>query len=250
MIPLQQIERSNPTIWWKILPGLSLFCFSVIGPWLWFQSRTRLPEDQFFLSVRREVPGWRFSPVALDTKTRKTLEASELFNGHFLDARSNRVSVFAADWQPGQGDLDSLGHTPEKCWVGTGFQIVPFGGPSQLSISVGGRLIPFQCRVLRHSHLAAPEITIWVACIDGQYDGIPYLPPLQQIEDSHYVRVQHLTLFAAYKNLWPSFCERVLVRSNQAARKQLIRLSAPMTTEWQTALVELAAFANHWLEPY
>ena len=189
MIPLQQIARSNRPIWWKGLFGLSFFCLAVIGPGLWVQFRTRLPEDQFFLSVRREVPGWWFSPVALDTQTKKILEASELFNGHFIDARSNRVSVFAADWQPGQGDLDSLGHTPEICWVGTGFQIVPFGGPSQLSISVGGRQIPFQCRVLKHSDLAAPEITLWAACIDGQCNGIPYQPALQQIEDSYPVRV-------------------------------------------------------------
>jgi hypothetical protein len=250
MIPLQQIGRLNHPIWWKSLLGLSLFCFSVIGPWLWFQSRTLLPKDQFLLSVRREVPGWRFSPVALDTQTKKILEASELFNGHFLDARSNRVSVFAADWQTGQGDLDSLGHTPEKCWVGTGFQIVPFGGPSQLSISVSGRQISFQCRVLKHSDLAAPEITLWVACIDGQCDGIPYQPPLQQIEDSYAVRAQYLTLLTSYKNRWAFFCERVLLRSNPAARKQFIRLSAPMTTEWQPALVDLTAFANRWLEPY
>jgi hypothetical protein len=186
----------------------------------------------------------------LDTQTKKILEASELFNGHFLDARSNRVSVFAADWQPGQGDLDSLGHTPEKCWVGTGFQIVPFGGPSELSILVGRRQIPFQCRVLKHSNLAAPEITLWVACIDGQCDGIPYQPPIQQIEDSYAVRAQYLTLLPSYKNRWAFFCERLLLRSNPAAHKQFIRLSTPMTTEWQSALVELAAFANRWLEPY
>jgi hypothetical protein len=250
MIKLQQIGRSIHPIRWEVLIGLSLFYLAVIGPGLWVQSRRSLPEDQFFLSVRREVPGWRFLPVALATQTRRILEASELFNGHFLDASSNRVSVFAADWQPGQGNLDSLGHTPEKCWVGTGFQIVPFGGPSQLAISVGGRQIPFQCRVLRHSDLAVPEITIWVACIDGQCDEIPYEPPLQQIGDSYDFRVQYLTLLAAYKNRWAFFCKRVLVRSNPTARKQFVRLSAPMTTEWQPALVELAAFAKRWLEPY
>jgi len=222
----------------------------VISPWLWIQSRTLLPEDQFFLSVGHEIPGWRFSPVTLDTQTKKTLGASRLFNGHFLDARSNRVSVFAADWQRGKGDLDSLGHTPEKCWVGTGFKIVPFGGPSQLFISFGGRQIPFQCRVLKHPDLAAPEITLWVACIDGQCDEIPYQPPLLPIENSYTLRAQYLTLLAAYKNRWAFLSDPLVFRSNPAARKQFIRLSAPMTTEWQPALVELAAFAKRWIEPY
>ena len=119
-----------------------------------------------------------------------------------------------------------------------------------MSILVDGRQIPFQCRVLKHSDLVAPEITLWAACIDGLWDDIPYQPPLQQIEESYAGRAQYLTLLTSYKNRWASFCGRVLLGSNPAARKQFIRLLAPMTTEWQPALVELGAFANQSLEPY
>ena len=147
---------------------------AVIGPRLWVQSRIRLPQDQFFLRVRREVREWRFSPVSLDIQTKKILEASELFNGHFINARSQRVSVFVGDWQPGQGDISSVTHTPEKCWVINGFQIMEYGGPSKVTIPIGGRQIYFQCRVLKRSDLGAAVITSWAACIDGLWDGIPY----------------------------------------------------------------------------
>ena len=248
MIPLQQIGRLNHTIWWKSLFGLSLFCLAVIGPGLWVQSRTQLPEDQFFLSVRREVPGWRFSPVSLDTKTKKILEASELFNGHFIDARSQRVSVFVGNWQPGQGDISSVTHTPEKCWVGTGFHIVEYGGPSQVTIPIGGRQISFQCRVLKRSDLGTAEITLWAACIDGLWDGIPYELPPEQIPDAYTALDRFQNMLVGYKNRWTFLCDRLLFRLNSAGRKQFVRLSTPLTTEWQPALVELVAFADRWLE--
>lgn len=246
---LCEVNRNdyNHHVWWKLFFQLFIFSFAVIGPWLWIKSRTQIPKNQFFLKIRHEIPGSRFSPVALDLKTKISLETSNIFSGHFVDANSNRVTVFAAEWQPGQGDLGSLGHTPEKCWVGTGFRIVPFDGPSQLPILVGGRPILFQCRVLKHSDLAFPEITVWVACIDGQWDNIPYEPPQQQIQNPYDFRDQFLTLLSSYTNRWKFFCERLFFRYDPAARKQFVRLSTPLDPEWQLKLVELADFANRWL---
>ena len=57
------------------------------------------------------------------------------------------------------------------------------------------------------------------------------------------------TLFVSYKNRWAFFCERIHLKSNLAARKQFVRFSIPLTTEWQPALAELEAFAHQWLEP-
>lgn len=167
---MKRVRNSLNRAWWTVLFKLSVFGLAVIGPWLWVQFPTRPPANNFLLTPRQQIPKYHFINVPLASQVEKILGASDLFNGHFISVRSQRVSVFAANWQPGQGDLASVGHTPEKCWVGSGFELVPYGGPSQLSISVGGIQIPFQCRVLKHSDLAVTEITLWAACIDGQWN--------------------------------------------------------------------------------
>jgi hypothetical protein len=202
------------------------------------------------LTARSAIPEFQFLPIALGSQVQKGLGATDLINGHFFDVRSVRISVFAANWHSGQGDLNSVGHSPEKCWVGSGFRVIEYGGPSQMFISIGGRHIPFQCRVLEHSNLMVPEITLWAASVDGRWDGIPYQPPLQKFKQNYTMRDRFSKLIMPYKQRWDFFCECMLFRQNPAAPKQFIRLSTPITTEWQTALVELTAFANRWLESH
>ena len=247
---LEQVGHPRYYAWLRVFLQLTLFGLAIIIPGTWFQSHDWPPENRFFLNARREMPDYRFIPVSLGSLVENSLGTTEILNGHYMDARSQRVSVFFGNWPPGQGDFDSVGHTPEKCWVGTGFQIVPYDGPSQLFIRIGGRQIQFQCRVLKHVDLVAPEITMWAACIDGLWDAIPYEPPLDQIENADAVLNRSHKILVSYKSCWKLFCDRILFRSNPAARKQFIRFSVPLTTEWQSHLGELAAFASRWLEPY
>jgi len=249
MASLQHGDPPRQRVWRTVFIPLIVFGLAVLGTRLWIQSHTRPPENPVFLTARHEIPGYRFVPVALGSQVEVSLSASELFNGHFFDARSNRVSVFAAYWLPGQGDINSVGHTPEKCWVGTGFRIEPHGEPSQVLISMAGREIPFQCRILKHPDLGAPEITLWAACIAGRWDGIPYEPPLEQLNNAPTVRERLRALWVSYERRWVFFCEYIHLRSTPTARKQFVRFSIPLTTEWQPALAELEAFAHQWLEP-
>ena len=167
---LEQGEHLRHCVPLRVFLQLTAFGLAIISPSIWFQSHTRPPENQFFLFARREIQAYRFIPVQLGARVEKSLSATELLNGHFIDAYSQRVSVFFGNWQPGQGDISSVTHTPEKCWVGTGFQIVEYGGPAQVTIPIGGRQISFQCRVLKRSDLGTAEITLWAACIDGLWD--------------------------------------------------------------------------------
>jgi hypothetical protein len=247
---LEQVRQSRHCVWLRVFLQLTAFGLAIISPSIWLKSRIRPSENQFFLNARREIKNYRFIPVSLGSLVEKSLSTTEIFNGHFIDARSQRISVFVGNWKTGRGDLNSLGHTPEKCWVRTGFQIVPYSGPSQLGILFGRRQIPFQCRILKHSDLGAPEITLWAVCIDGIWDGIPYEPPLEKIKDDYTVLEQFQNALILCKWRWEFFYDRILLRSNPAARKQFIRFSTPIITEWQPALDELVAFANRWLEPY
>jgi hypothetical protein len=235
---------------YRSLPALLLFGLAVVGTALWAWIPRPPPRDPVFLKARQEIPGYRFQPIPLGQQVAETLATPNLLNGHFWDARSNRVSVFQASWQPGQGiGANIFGHTPEICWVGAGFRTLHLGEPSQVALSFSDRSIPFQCRILKHPDLATPEITVWAACLDGHWDDIVYGSPPDLTQGS-------ATLSAYLQASWRTVVTRVgsIRRSvkhpvTQNARKQFVRFSHPLTTDWQTALADLERFAQLWLEP-
>jgi hypothetical protein len=187
--------------------------------------------------------------VALGATVLKSLATTNLLNGHFFDARSNRVSVFSAAWQPGQGTGGNVfGHTPEICWVGAGFRTIRAGEPDHLALHLAGRSIPFQCRVLQHPELPTPEITLWAACLDGRWDDITFGAPTDMSEGTP-------TLVAFVQGFWRTVTTRWAGLRRlfeqpftQNARKQFLRFSKPLTTDPQRALRELEQFATLWLE--
>jgi hypothetical protein len=249
MASLQHSDPPRQRVWRTVYIPLIVFGLAVLGTRLWIESHIRPPENRVFLTARHEIPGYRFVPVAMGSKVEDTLATTNLFNGHFLDGQSQRVSVFAAHWQPEQGDMNSLRHTPDGCWVGTGFRSVRYGQPSEVFFFLGGCRIPFQCRVLQHPKLSTPEITLWAACVDGRWDEVPYEPQLDHTDAIVTARDRLWEVWVLYKNRWAFFCERIHLKSNLAVRKQFVRFSIPLTTEWQPALAELEAFAHLWLEP-
>ena len=122
-------QRVTPTLFIQLI----MFSLAVLGARLWIQSHTRPPENPVFFTVRHKIPGYRFVPVALGSRVAEELGTTNLFNGHFFDNESHRVSVYEAHWQPGQGGGNSTGHTPERCWVDAGyFRPVRYGEPSQV----------------------------------------------------------------------------------------------------------------------
>lgn len=238
----QRVGRTFP------LP-LILFGLAILGTVVWVQSQSRSPQEPLFIEARREIPGYGFTPVALGSQVTQTLATTRLFNGHFFDGHSNRVSVFSADWPRGQGDGGNVfGHTPEICWVGAGFRTVRQGEPSQVFVAVGGRSIPFQCRILKHPDLPTPEITLWAACIDGRWDDIEFGAPPHQGDGSAVVVGYLQEVGRTLSTRWASVRRLVLHPYPSGARKQFVRFSIPLTTEWPGALAALERFAPLWLE--
>jgi hypothetical protein len=185
----------------------------------------------------------------LGSRIAETLATTNLFNGHFFDSHSNRISVFEAQWQAGQGNGGNLfGHTPEICWAGQGFRTVRFGEPSQVFLSLAGRRIPFQCRVLRHPDLPTPEITLWAACLDGRWDDILFGPPPNLNDEAATVGTYLQEVGRTFTTRWASVRRLVQQPYTVGARKQFIRFSMPLHTGWEPALVELERFAQQWLD--
>lgn len=244
----EQLHRFQPSMGQALL-SLGLFVLAVLGTALWVRVPRPAPQDPLFLAPRTRIPGYGFQPVPLDASVTETLATTQLVNGHFIDGRSNRFSVFHASWEPGQGTGGNVfGHTPEICWVGAGFRTVRVGEPSQVSLKLLGRSIPFQCRVLRHPSLPIPEITLWAASLEGHWDDIVFGPPPGLLEESGTL-LSHLKEFArTVSNRWTNIRRLVQRPFTQSARKQFIRFSKPLTTDWSAALTDLEHFAQAWLE--
>ena len=227
----------------------AFFGLAVLGTAIWARLPTMRTEDPVYLHAQREIAGYRFQEVPLGNQVADTLATTNLLNGHFFDARSNRVSVFRASWEPGQGTGGNVfGHTPEICWVGNGFQTLRLGEPAQVLMGFSGRMIPFQCRVLRHPGLPLPEIALWAACIDGQWDGVEFGSPPHLPEGSAPVHAYAQETWRTVVTRWASLRRLLHRRFTQNAQKQFIRFSQPVTTDWQAALTDLERFAHQWLE--
>jgi len=231
------------------LPALLIFGLAVVGPALWAWVPRPPAGNPVFLKDRQEIPGYEFQAIPLSQQVVKTLATSDLLNGHFWDAGSNRFSVFRASWQPGQGTIDNaIRHTPEICWVDAGFRILNLGAPSQVTLDFSGQPISFQCRILKHPALAAPEITLWATCLDGRWDVNQQGPPANPPGGS-------VTVFTHLRDVWTIIVTQdISLRQSreqaftQHVRKQFLRFSIPVTTDWQAALTDLERFGQLWLE--
>ena len=241
---------SRARVPYSIFITLALFGVSVFGTGFWIRTQTRPPLDPLFLTAHHQLLGYQFQEVPLGAQVAETLATTHLFNGHFFDSHSNRVSVFEAQWQAGEGTGGNLfGHTPEICWVGQGFRTVRFNEPSQVFLSFAGRPIPFQCRVLRHPQLPTPEITLWAACVDGRWDDVLLGPPPNLNDGAVTVGAYLQEVGRTLTTRWASVCRLVQNPFHVGARKQFIRFSMPLNTGWEPALIELERFAHQWLEP-
>ena len=235
---------------WPNWVPLMVFGLAVLGTWLGVQSRIRPPQNPVFFTGRVEMPGYRLQAVPLGQKVAETLATTRLLNGHFFDSRSNRVSVFQADWKAGEGDGGNVfGHTPEICWVGSGFRTVRLGEPSQVLVELAGHRVPFQCRILTHPGLPTPEITLWAACIDGRWDDVLLGPPADMGKPDTTLRSYVRDVGRTLSTRWAAVRRVALQPFAVSGPKQFIRLSLPVTHEWPSALADLERFAQAWLVP-
>ena len=235
--------------WYRWVP-MGLFGLAVLGTWIWVNSRIRPSENPLFFTGCTAMPGYQFQAVPLGEQVAKILATTRLLNGHFFDSRSNRISVFQAEWKAGVVNDDRvLGHTPELCWVGAGFRTIHLGEPSRVFVELAGHRVPFECRILTHPGLPIPEITLWAACIDGQW-GDYSLGPSADIGKPDTTLLSYMrdvgrtlsTRLAALRRL-------VLQPGAVSGPKQFVRLSSPVTDGWTAALADLEKFAQAWLAP-
>jgi hypothetical protein len=129
-----------PLLLAAIIAGLWAF------PKLWY---TAAGEGQMrWLAERSEVPGWTFRPVPVDEAAEKVLVADRTVNGAFTNANGSAIMVFSAKrYEEKANEIGLFIHTPDRCWVETGWKIEPDTDPTYHEITLHGLKIPVERRV-------------------------------------------------------------------------------------------------------
>lgn len=222
-----------------------LFLGAILGAWGWFHVAPPSPTQTLRFGIANHLEGWRFRQEPLSEMARSILATTNLFNGEFLTERGDSVTVFAAGWSRGSAKVMSVvEHTPDVCWVGSGWIPVDLGQPRQVVLELGGQSIPFECRGFAGPRGGNPVLVLWCTLIDGQV-----LPEAERwsvevdLDNVASVRLAH----AARRTALGHFMHNVATRRAAHGEKQFVRLSVPVTTDWRDGLERLQSFGARWL---
>jgi hypothetical protein len=222
-----------------------LFLGAILGAWGWFHIAPPSPTRTVHFVAANHLEGWRFRHEPLSEMARSILATTNLFNGEFLAERGDPVTVFAAAWSRGSAKVMSVvEHTPDVCWVGSGWIPVDLGQPRRVDLELGGQSIPFECRGFAGPRGGAPVLVLWCTLIDGQV-----LPESERwsaetdLDNVASIRLAH----AARRTALGHFMHNVATRRAAHGEKQFVRLSVPVTSDWREGLERLRHFGSRWL---
>lgn len=233
-----------------------LFLLAAGGAWAWYHVDPPQPPVRYRFDLHRDVPGYTFQPEAIPPKAAATLATTNLFNGVYLantSAPGNptptpRITAFMGEWSATHArEMSVVSHTPDVCWVGTGWLPVASEHPSQIEFDFDGHRVPFEVRTFRPPGPGPRELTVWCTLVNGQpYSEItrfanPDLDPGDSPKARSNVTARRLAA--------SQFRTAVLSRTAGTGDKQFVRFSAPIagTGDWRPVLTQLQDFARHWL---
>ena len=212
-------------------------------PWAWFHVGVRPPESVLALTVRPSVHGFEFKPDKLSTEVLGLLATTNVLNGTFMPKGARgRVIAFSAEWSPTEGvGRTIVNHTPDVCWVNSGWAPVDVGQPNVQDIELSGLKVPFECRVFE-SGARDREVTIWCTLVNGEPQVEPFRFRSATAKGGRVRAALNLSRLALGR-----FSERIQKRYPATGTKQFVRLSMPLGTDVHSTLAELGAFAGAWI---
>lgn len=213
------------------------------GPWAWFHVGAPRSQGGILLSDHPELAGYAFRPDPLSPEVLDILSTTNVVNGRFIDrAGEMKVTVFRANWLPNEGLGKTLvNHTPDVCWVNTGWRPVDAGQPDVLKYQISGQTVPFECRVFETPD-GRKEVIVWCTLVNGE----PLTEPFRfQGNARGGGRIQ--AAFNLGRLAIGRFLLRVERRIPATGHKQFFRFSTHMDEDVGTALTRLGEFAAKWI---
>lgn len=234
-----------------LLPPLALaVALAVVWvfPSFWYTNRGSAPRQ--WLAERTELPGWKYRPVPVDQSAEKILVADRMVNGEFKSGAGAEVRVFSAKrYDEKANEIGLFIHTPDRCWIDSGWRMEPESEPTVRLIELHGMRIQAERRIYRYGELR--ELVYFFGLQDGQplpYRLDHYLSTGRRSSGGgeasrDFIRATDLHFWG---RLWDSFKSRREVRGP----KQFVRISTALGAEDVRAADErLEKFLHEWLVP-
>lgn len=229
------------------LLGLAaVFLGTVAAAWAWFHVGAATPADALRFDVRTDIPGWAFVPEDIPPRAQELLATTNLVNGVFRAAGGREVVVFAGEWHADNAhQMSVVNHTPDLCWVKVGWVPAALGQPQKLVLPVGGREIPFECRVFQAPGGQQRQLVVWTTVLGGRVveEGDRF-----QAEDVEGADRRERRATSARRLAAAHFTTALRERIPGTGFKQFIRFSVPLEADWQEAAVAIKDFAPRWLD--
>jgi hypothetical protein len=225
--------------------ALLVFAIALAAPWLWFHVGVTPPDRFLALGKHTNLAGLRFVPEPMDRQIADILKTTNLISGRFESERQ-RFSVFAADWLGGCGkSTGELGHTPDICWVATGYKAVSLGQPSSFKIRLGAETVVFECRVFQLPDGYRLEMVAWSSILGGLplEEGFMFQSETTKENPAISILSQNNARMRGINTLIRS----LQTRKTSAGGKQFVRFSTAVTDDWENCLSRLEQFAASWL---
>jgi len=224
----------------------ALFFATVLAVRAWFASGSEKEVERLHFRVRDELPGWKFEPEKVADRAQEILATTNLFNGTYYSTNGQRITAFVAEWRAESSEAMSVvQHTPDLCWVGAGMKPANLGQPGRVEVQLGGRAIPFECRVFGPPQGSSRELVLWCTLVGGAI-----LP-----ETGRWAVEENVNLHSRARFDWAGrrlaashFLGNVRERRRGVGEKQFVRFSAPVDGGWEQSLQNLKTFAPMWLD--
>jgi len=238
----RKTTRLIPVLLAVVVAGLWVF------PSFWYTERGG--GKVFWFAERTDLPGWKFTPVPVDESAEKALVADRMVNGEFVGPDHTQVRTFSAKrYEEKSNEIGLFVHTPDRCWVETGWRIEP-SSPDQREMELHGVSLQVERRIFVAN--GNRELVYFFGLVGGR--PLPYrldhnlsvglrssLKPgagdksMTRAVDAHF-----------WERLWESFKSR----REFTGPKQFVRVSTPLGSE-EAATVDqrLESFLQEWLVP-
>jgi hypothetical protein len=232
----------------------------VVGIWVfprfWYTRLDPASATQW-LGTRTNLAGWNYRAVAVDQSAERLLVADRLENGEYVQAAKEHrgrdpIRVFAA-WRLKEDprEIGLFVHTPDRCWVQSGWDIEA-SAPETATVSVHGRDLVFERRIF--SNRGQRELVYFTGLVAGQ--TLPYrldhnLSVSRRVVSEGARETERTTKANRWNDslLWRRVAESFLSRRPLLGPKQFLRISTPLDGGEAAADRRLREFLPLWLEP-